>query len=260
MSFCKCQICNIEIKNSKGTSHFYLKHKITSKQYYDKYIKQEGEGLCIQCGKETKFLNWKYQKFCSLTCSNNNEKRKDLFSKSYKKNNLELINSKRENTNLLRYGNIAPTRTFQIKNKIKRTCINKYGFDNPMKCKKISKKSYFNRKSPAPKISFKWKKYILPSGTEVKVQGRENLLIDKLLKCFKEKDLCIHKNVPTIIYTDINGNEKKYFPDIYVPRLNWIFEAKCNYTWNPNEEIRKNNILKLKETKKLGFHYNLMIL
>jgi hypothetical protein len=260
MCFCKCDICGFEVKNSKGTSHFYLKHNLTSKQYYDKYIRKEGEGLCIQCGKETKFLNWKYQKFCSLKCSNNNETRKLTFSASYKLNDISLIKVKREETNLIRHGNKNANRVFKIKLKAKNTCLKKYGVDNPMKLKKISSKSFLCRKSPVPKTSFKWKNYKLPSGLIIKVQGRENLLLNKLLKSFNEKDLRIHKNVPTITYLDTNGKMRRYFPDVYVPRLNWIFEAKCNYTWNPNEETRKNNILKFKEVKKLGFKYNVVIL
>lgn len=260
MCFCKCVICGFEVKNKKGVSHFNLKHNLTSKQYYDRYIKQEHEGFCNQCGKETKFLNWKYQKFCSLKCSNNNENRKLLFSKSYKLNDLKLIKNKRENTNLIRYGNKNANKVLEIKLKTKRSCLKKYGVENPMKLKKISLRAFGNRKSPVPKTSFKWKDYKLPSGIIIKIQGRENLLLDKLLKIFNENDLCIHKNVPTIQYFDSNGKMRRHFPDVFIPRLNWIFEAKCNYTWNPDEETRRNNILKFKEAKKLGFKYNVVIL
>ena len=46
------------------------KHRMSSKDYYDKYIKQDGEGLCKRCGKPTKYGDFKYRVFCSRKCSN----------------------------------------------------------------------------------------------------------------------------------------------------------------------------------------------
>ena len=82
---------------------------------------------------------------------------------------------------------------------------------------------------------------------------------EQSLKCFKEKEILVHKGVPTIKYKDINGQIRDHFPDIYVPRYNWIFECKCNYTWNPDEKTKRNNILKIKSAKKQGFSYNLIM-
>ena len=52
-----CEICGGEFKNRYGLSkHISQKHKeIHPKNYYDKYLKKENEGICPITGKETSF-------------------------------------------------------------------------------------------------------------------------------------------------------------------------------------------------------------
>jgi len=72
MKIDKCKICNREFKNLQGiATHLRYKHKnISSKDYYDKYLKKDNEGIC-KCGKETTFLNLNigYFKNCSTNCA-----------------------------------------------------------------------------------------------------------------------------------------------------------------------------------------------
>jgi transcription elongation factor Elf1 len=67
-----CKICGKEFENYRSLSHHLRTHKITSKEYYDKFFKKEGEGVCPVCGKETSFhsINKGYCKFCSNKCAN----------------------------------------------------------------------------------------------------------------------------------------------------------------------------------------------
>ena len=48
-------------------------HNLTKKEYYDKFLKKENEGICLRCGKETNFINIHsgYFKYCSCDCSAN---------------------------------------------------------------------------------------------------------------------------------------------------------------------------------------------
>lgn len=47
----------MQITPYKGlSSHIRQKHRITSKEYYDIYFKQENEGICPICNKKTPFL------------------------------------------------------------------------------------------------------------------------------------------------------------------------------------------------------------
>lgn len=66
-----CKICNKNV-NSVG-SHVRQFHHLNVKDYYDKYLKQQNEGICPVCGKETTFrgITKGYLKHCSTKCNNN---------------------------------------------------------------------------------------------------------------------------------------------------------------------------------------------
>lgn len=172
---------------------------------------------------------------------------------------------KTKKTNLEKYGNECALKNEIIKNKSKLTCIKKYGYEYSSQSPLIKEKKQktfiekFGTFFPKNK-SYKWKEFILPSGKTIKIQGKEDIVINKLLKFISEDEILIHKGVPAISYIDEFGEKRKHFPDFYIPRLNWIFECKCNYTWNPNEAFHKNNILKLKAAKSSGFKYNIIII
>lgn len=75
----ECKICNEIIASehgksmasSKFTNHLKNTHNLEVKEYYDQYIKDEKDGICAQCGKETEFrsLLIGYNEFCSLGCA-----------------------------------------------------------------------------------------------------------------------------------------------------------------------------------------------
>lgn len=67
-----CKICNKEI-SSHGLGMHIKWHNLTKKEYYDKFLKKENEGICLRCGKETNFINIHsgYFKYCSCECSAN---------------------------------------------------------------------------------------------------------------------------------------------------------------------------------------------
>jgi hypothetical protein len=71
----KCEICGREFENYKSLARHLRTHKMTSKDYYDKFFKKEGEGICPVCGKETSFINLRkgYCKFCSKECAKSGE-------------------------------------------------------------------------------------------------------------------------------------------------------------------------------------------
>ena len=69
-----CLICD-RIIGMKGI-HAHLKHahSITVKDYYDKYLKKEGDGKCVMCDNPTALrrINRGYQAHCSKKCVYNN--------------------------------------------------------------------------------------------------------------------------------------------------------------------------------------------
>ena len=94
-----CKICGM-LMTSNSTNHVRNFHKMTSKDYYDKYFKSEDEGICPVCGKQTIFIDFNrgYRKHCSTTCSS-----------------------------------LDPN----VQSKNKSTCIQKYGVENPFQAEDI---------------------------------------------------------------------------------------------------------------------------
>lgn len=75
----KCEVCGeIFDSNQKWTAHIHKKHNMTSKDYYDKYLKKCGEGICLNCGKPTRLWNCTlgYFKFCCTDCQYEYAKKK----------------------------------------------------------------------------------------------------------------------------------------------------------------------------------------
>jgi len=70
-----CEICkrNFNILLSLQR-HFSQAHKITSKEYYDTYLKKDDEGICY-CGEKTRYKNISigYHEFCSTKCVSNDK-------------------------------------------------------------------------------------------------------------------------------------------------------------------------------------------
>lgn len=152
-----CKICGEEFKNLKSiATHIKYNHHLCSKEYYDKYMKKDGEGQCTVCGKETTYRNTGigYLKTCSIKCrSVHKEYSKKLSeSKVGKKQSVEHINNRIKNTD-------------QVKKEHnrKKTMMDKYGVNNPTKLnivkKIISKK---NKGIKKPKTD-EWQNKIIKS-------------------------------------------------------------------------------------------------
>ena len=212
-------------------------------------IKYEDISHCKICGKEIKpnFYDYKtYKKFCSEQC-----KAKYLSEQS------EQIIQKRRETNLQRYGNpnyvnlekqyetnmkkygvkyifrrpdIIEKAKQAIKNKpyfewekrnekLKKTCLLKYGVDNPSKNPRTIKKIFQSMR--------KLKTIKLPDGTEVKCMGYEPFAYKDLFEAgIKWKD-----KVTTFEYFDTQANKNRtYIPDIELED-GTILEIKSTWTF-----------------------------
>ena len=123
-----CKICNNEVKNYIALGlHLRKYHNMTSKKYYDLYLRQPNEGICPECSKETNFqgIRLGYLKFCCPTCAQLN---KDTRQK-YKNTCLEKYGA--ENVFASEYG----------KNKIKESNLNHHGVEYPQQSEEIRNKS-----------------------------------------------------------------------------------------------------------------------
>lgn len=167
-----CSICNKEFKTYVGLScHIRQSHNITSQEYYDEYIKKEGEGFCEVCQKPTSFRNLHigYSRFCCSKCTQNSEDTrnkiqqtcldrydsKNVYASEYGKQkcretwleNLgvenpfqsEKVKGKIKQTNLERYNSEYSFQSKEIKDKIKNTKEERYGNSNYNNIKKARK-------------------------------------------------------------------------------------------------------------------------
>lgn len=102
-----------------------------------------------------------------------------------------------------------------IKYKIKETCIRKYGVDNPTKNVDI-----FNK---AQRHSYKIYKH---NKLDIVYQGTYEL--DFINYCIENN--IIFERGPVIDY-NLNGKDRKYYSDFYIPNKNLICEIKSNWTY-----------------------------
>lgn len=175
-------------------------------------------------------------------------------------------------TNQKKYGVDYPMCLPEFQEKAKKTLKENYGVDYPMclpefqdKSKKTNQKNFgvdyplqndviFQK---SLKNSYKSKKYILPSGQIIKIQGYENRFLDEY---FKEGGL--ETNIITqpkdlnIWYFDIEGGKHKYFPDFYLLKENKIIEVKS--TWTYKRDLDKN-ILKMKACQQNNYNFEFKI-
>lgn len=88
----ECKICLRKFKNLKALGHHLsISHNIKSKNYYDKFLRKEKEGICYlkNCNNETSFmgLNKGYLSYCShkhyCICPELNKKRSENNIKSW---------------------------------------------------------------------------------------------------------------------------------------------------------------------------------
>ena len=153
----KCKICGREFKrHSDLGTHLKQTHKLIAKEYYDEFFKQEDEGVCCICGKETRFLNVTegYRKTCSQKCT--------IFDKYgvWNVSQSEEIKQKKIDTcrrnygvdyNLQRKEMIAKTHSDEIIKKQsksrKKTLKQKYGVENSYLIEDVVRRTYDITKS-----------------------------------------------------------------------------------------------------------------
>lgn len=157
------------------------------------------------------------------------------------------VMEKIKNTCLERYGGY-PTESVEVREKAKATNIERYGVSYPSQNIEIMNKIQNN--------TTKYKKYTMPSGTIINVQGYEPYALDILLKLYNETQIISDRMyIPRIPYV-LDNQTKYYFPDIYIPHTNTILEIKSDWTYKQNYD---KNQAKAEATRKAGYKYEFWI-
>jgi len=281
----ECKICCFEFKSYRSLSlHIVQTHKISSKNYYDKYLKKKDEGICSECGKETKFsnINSGYVKHCSLKCSNSSsvvkdkktqsnlkkygvthamklEKFKDKYKHSFietygtdNPSKLEEVLSKKRISSIEKYGFSHPCKSQEIKDKIIQTCLDKYNVDNPMKVRKFKDKlkqtclKKYGVENPSQREE--WRLKMSRSQASYMLSFVKNPSKPQVeLYCLVKS---LHKD--TILNFPSKGKSgKSYSLDVAIPSLKIDIEYDESY-WHPDQEKDK---IRQEDLEKLGWKF-----
>src|ERR1700747_2021086 len=253
-----------------------IKPHITMKQYYIEYYATEEDLLpCSICGvgdRIFKDILVGFRDFCSRSCANKREDKRDKISKRFL-NNPEKLESFREKKRLT---DSKKTEIDKKNSSEKRqnTVIEKYGSDY---LSKRTKRQWENKTEEEIKASvdkanetkkkngtmvhpdfLKSNRRIIISDKEYFCQGYEDAVLKFLILDygFHPSDVLVGKEVPRISF---GGNKSGiYKPDIYIKSLNLIIEVKSDYTMT--NELNNNYINKQLSTIKQGHFYVYVVL
>lgn len=205
----KCAICLKEVK--RMANHAFMAHNLTSKEYYDTYIKIGG--YCKVCGKETKYAGIKrgYRKYCSYTCNGKSDTTKQ----------------KRINTNLEKYGYkntftlvhdeaIAKARSPESREKAKNTTLQHYGVPYPLQVPEIHIKC---QSEMAKQKAYNTKK-------------KNNSFVYSRLEEYLKNELI---KLGVLFYRQYKSEEYPFRCDFYIPDKKLYIEI--NGHWTHGEHI-----------------------
>lgn len=227
-----CKICGYSCSFNYSGTHLKKKHGISGKEYYDKYIKKDGEGICKICSNHTSFYTIKmgYKETCSVSCANK-LKNLRLFESTGATNffQLEAVKAKATATNIKKLGVANPSQSETVKNKKKKTLMKNYGVEYGLQSPEIKSKQeasmiekYGTKQAMhCPELVQKAidngggkvrpRKYITKFGDSITVQGSYE---EKFVKLCEEADIRI-LNGPMLKY-QFEEKERRYFVDFYI--------------------------------------------
>ena len=161
------------------------------------------------------------------------------------KNTTEEIKEKIKKTCLAKYGVENAMQSKEFKDKTKATLLKRYGVEHPSQSPEIQSKSQ--------KTGYTYKDYTTPSGSIRKVQGYEPFALDILFKTDHQEESNVvtdRMDVPRIIYKYEDGTEHYYFPDIFLKSEKKIIEVKSTWTYSLHLDMNQR---KYKATQSAGY-------
>lgn len=234
----ECLICGKYYANLGY--HVGQAHNISPKEYYNKYLKKDNDGICVVCGRPTRFysLSRGYIRTCSSECNCKDELRKQ----------------KAEETLLSNYGVEVTFKSKEIQDKAKSTIMDRYGVDNVSKSKEIQdkikatnlEKYGYEVSSKSPEVKEKVKKTCLEKyGVEAPMQLQE--VKDKVA----DTNLIKYGGVAPACSLEVqekmkNTNTKRYGCS-HAMQNEEIKNRASNTLNNRREKMRSNGYMQLKD-------------
>ena len=214
-----CEICGNKFKSQLAIScHIANKHHVDLKDYYDKYIKQDDEGICKTCGKPTKFdkMSKGYRRFCCYSCATKNNETQE----------------KMKATNIQKYGVPNAFMADEVKEKMKQTCLDRYGVEYASQSEdfqdRVNKTNLekYNVKRPAQStvIMEKMKQTCLERyGVDNYRKTAE--CVDKINDT-KRKNHTFGTSKPE---KELEVELRKLFPDLQIQYKSELYPFKCDF-------------------------------
>ena len=208
----KCQICNKDFKILGR--HIRSFHSLMPKEYYDKYLKKENEGICVVCGRQTLYsrnIKRGYHIFCSVNCGasyyGNLEEQKAIRKQNMIDYYSDENNREKVSIRMKRLLSIQSTKDKMSKSATRR--IIKKHLEHPELIYSSHKTGYYFSKKNNCKIYYassyeKQAFEILEQLEEVKYYNRCKFSIDYV----NPNDLLMHKYVPDIEVVYKSGNRQ----------------------------------------------------
>lgn len=267
----KCEITGKEFQTLRGFLNHLRKFDLTSKEYYDKYMKKDGEDICNNCGVGTcKYKAFSYAPYCSTKCAKTSEEHIKAVSSRFKGENGEekkTLAVKKRIDNL--GGSYMPENRSCSWESFKDNCYSK-GLDPSEERSRLSSEAASKRDPEAVRLATirsmetkeltgkkggrsTHKPYTL-FGNAVSVQGYEPIVLDYLQEALKGGVYCEKGKVPIVKY---NNDKNMYFPDIYIPSCNLLIEVKSSYTYSKH---KSNTKAKAEACLDQGYNFALLVL
>ena len=113
--------------------------------------------------------------------------------------------------------------------KVKQTSFLNYGVEYPMQNAEFSEKQSKN--------AYKLKEFNFPCGNTIQVQGYEPILLKNLVEeGYTYEDIIVKRTEVPEIWYDKDNNKHRYYCDIYIPKINTIYEVKSTWTYKKDIE------------------------
>jgi hypothetical protein len=262
----KCQKCDKKYSTLSHLSRHAGTIHGNKKEYYDRYLKKEKEGICFECGKPTEYTNkWQnaYKIYCSDKCKKQGVPKKveKTTSKKYgvsNVNKLKRIRNRIKKTNKKKYGNSCPMQNIEIQKNIREQNLKNLGVELPFQSKKIRIKG---RKTMKEKYGVEYtyqsselyekckttmiKKYEMPFTLQSDKLFEQSFKTRILLKRFRDTNILYQgsyeldflekyfhrlniQRASSIKY-QLKNKERIYYPDFFLQDLNLIIEIKNKY-------------------------------
>ncbi|MDD5651700.1 MAG: hypothetical protein PHF86_14995 [Candidatus Nanoarchaeia archaeon] len=283
-----CEECNETFSSKTFLSiHNIKKHCLSPKQYYDKWIKEEGEGICEYCGKEARFIrsDTGYQPTCCREHAHKiafKKTKQTMLNNSGVINNFqrEYVKTKIKQTNVKKFGFDNPNKNKDVLLKRSNTCLKKYGTSVAMKsdivkenARQLCFKKYgvyysFQREDVKQKITaIILERYGVEHPSQNLSSHNKGLKTRLLIKNFNgtnityqgsfELDFLVHYFDKLEIRNGLSFRygKRMYHSDFYLPEFNMIVEIKSSWTLKLDNFINE----KSKTVVDHGFKFILIV-